>query len=85
MNALLHPPDPHIVTLRYNYNHDHKSLMWVALYIVFGRVDLEEAQETCSKIFANSLHPSWYRKHFFKGNIALPLSFCSFPWFYYWF
>jgi len=35
-------------------------------------VDLEAAQEICLKIFANSLHPSWYRKHFFKGNIALP-------------
>jgi len=71
-NALLHPPDLLITILRYNYHHDHESLMWVALYIVFGRVDLEEAQNICSNMFANSLRPSLYREHFFQGKIALP-------------
>jgi len=71
-NALLHRRNLPITIPRYNYNHDHESLMWVALYIVLGRVDLEAAQEICSKMFANFLHPSWYREHFFKGNIALP-------------
>jgi len=71
-NALLHRRNLPITIPRYNYNHDHESLMWVALYIVLGRVDLEAAREICSKMFANFLHPSWYREHFFKGNIALP-------------
>ena len=71
-NALLYPPN--LPILRYNYNHDQESLMWVALYIVFGRVDLAEAQKICSKIFVNSLRPSWYREYFFKGKIALPPS-----------
>jgi len=71
-NALLHRRNLPITIPRYNYNHDHESLMWVALYIVLGRVDLEAAREICSKMFANFLHPSWYREHFFKGNIVLP-------------
>jgi len=71
-NALLHRRNLPITIPRYDYNHDHESLMWVALYIVLGRVDLEAAREICSKMFANFLHPSWYREHFFKGNIALP-------------
>ena len=70
--ALLHPPNLHITILRYNYNHDHESLMWVALYIVFGRVDLQGAQHLCSEMFVNSLRPSLYREHFFQGVVALP-------------
>ena len=72
--ALLHPPNLHITILRYNYNHDHESLMWVALYIVFGRVDLQGAQHLCSEMFVNSLRPSLYREHFFQGVVALPPS-----------
>ena len=71
-NALLHPPNLHITILRYNYNHDHESLMWVALYLVFGRANSEEAQDICSKMFMNSLHPSWYREYFFTGVVVLP-------------
>jgi len=69
-NAHLHPPNPPI--LRHNYNHDQESLMWVALYIVLGRVDLAGAQKIFPQIFTNPLFPSWYRKHFFKGAVALP-------------
>jgi len=46
--------------------------MWVAFYIVLGRVDLAGAQKIFPQIFTNSLFPSWYRKHFFKGAVALP-------------
>jgi len=70
VNGLLHPRT--LPILRYNYNHDQESLMWVALYIVFGRVDLEKAQDICSNMFENSLRPSSYREHFFKGVVALP-------------
>jgi len=72
VNALLHPPDPRIAILRYKYNHDQESLMWVALYIVLGRVDLEEAQKFCSNMFTNSLYPSRDREDFFTGVVALP-------------
>ena len=71
-NAHLHPPNPPIAILRHNYNHDQESLMWVALYIVLGRVDLAGAQKIFPRIFTNSLFPSWYREHFFKGAVALP-------------
>jgi len=72
VNARLHPPDPPITTLRYNYNHDQESLMWVALYIVIGRADLAGAQKIFPQIFANFLCPSRYREYFFKGAVALP-------------
>ena len=71
-NSLLHPPNLHITILRYSYNHDQESLMWVALYIVFGRVNSQKAQDICSKVFANSLRPSLYREHFFEGAVVLP-------------
>jgi len=54
-----------ILSLRYHYHHDLESLMWVALYIVFGLVDWEEAQKIWPKIFQNSL-PSRLRERFFK-------------------
>ena len=57
---------PCIAILRYNYHHDHESLMWVALYIVSGLVHWKAAQETWPKIFANSLYPSPDREYFFK-------------------
>jgi len=57
---------PRIAILRYNYHHDHESLMWIALYIVFGLVYWEAAQETWPKIFTNSLYPSPDREYFFK-------------------
>jgi len=65
-NTLLHPPDPPITILRYNYHHDPESLMWVALYIVFGRVCLAEAQEIWPKIFTNSRRPNQERISFFR-------------------
>jgi len=73
VNALLHSPNLDII-LRYSYNHDQESLMWVALYIVLGRVDVKAAQEICSNMFTNSLRPSPYREDFFQGVVALPLS-----------
>ena len=64
--TLLHPPNPPITILRYNYHHDHESLMWVALYIVFGRVYWAEAQKIWPKIFANSRRPNQERMNFFR-------------------
>ena len=56
---------PPITILKYNYNHDPESLMWVALYIVFGLVDWKAAQEVWPNIFTNSLYPSPDREEFF--------------------
>jgi len=64
-NILLHRSNPPRTIVRYKYNHDLESLMWVALYIVFGLVNWEAAQETWPKIFVNSLRPSDPRRDFF--------------------
>jgi len=68
---------PRIAILRYNYHHDHESLMWVALYIVFRLVYWKAAQETWSKIFTNSLYPSPDREYFFKTPDSSLSHFCS--------
>jgi len=65
---LLPPSVPRIAILRYSYHHDHESLMWVALYIVYGLVDWEAAQEIWPKIFANSFLPSELREMFFRSE-----------------
>ena len=62
-NPLLPLP---ILPLKYSYHHDHESLMWVALYIVYGLVDWEAAQKIWPEIFANSFLPSKLREMFFK-------------------
>ena len=59
---------PRITILKYNYNHDPESLMWVALYIVFGLVDWKAAKDIWPKIFVNDLVPSPLRIEFFKGS-----------------
>ena len=48
--------------------------MWVALYIVFGRVCLAEAQKIWPKIFANSCRPNQEHISFFqkKNSSYLP-------------
>jgi len=74
VNVLLHPSDLYIAILRYKYNHDQRSLIWVALYIVLEQVDLEEAQKVCSNMFVNFLYPSWDCKDFFTELAALPPS-----------
>ena len=62
---------PRITILRYNYNHDPESLMWVALYIVFGLVDWKAAKDIWPNIFTNSLHPSPDREYFFETTLNL--------------
>ena len=64
-SILFRPPDLRKTIVRYNYNHDPESLMWVALYIVFGLVDWKAAQEVWPNIFTNSLYPSPDREEFF--------------------
>ena len=64
-----HLDNPHRRSLprlivRYKYNHDQESLMWVALYIVFGLVDWKAAQEIWPRIFTNTLYPSPDREKF---------------------
>ena len=54
-----------VVILRYNHYHDLESLMWVALWIVFGRVNWEAAKKIWPKIFMNSASPSDMRREFF--------------------
>ena len=57
-----------IPPLKYHYHHDQESLMWVALYIVFARVDWAAAQQIWSDIFQNSFLPSKLREWFFEEN-----------------
>ena len=52
--------------LRYAPNHDQESLMWVALWIVYGLVHWEGAEKIRSQIFANTRFPTREREHFFK-------------------
>ena len=51
--------------LRYTPNHDQESLMWVALWIVYGLVDYEKAKEIWPQIFANTRCPTRRREDFF--------------------
>ena len=69
--------------LRYTPNHDQESLMWVALWIVYGLVDYEKAKEIWPQIFANTRFPTRPRENFFlrkifssKGSIFRSIS----PW-----
>jgi len=52
--------------LRYTSNHDQESLMWVALWIVYGLVDWEQAKKVRPKVFANIRSPSKERQLLFK-------------------
>ena len=51
--------------LRYAPNHDQESLMWVALWIVYGLVHSEEAEKIRPQIFANTRLPTSGREYFF--------------------
>jgi len=70
-SILFRPPDLRKTIVRYNYNHDPESLMWVALYIVFGLVDWKAAKDIWPNIFTNSLHPSPDREYFFETTLNL--------------
>jgi len=52
--------------LRYTSNHDQESLMWVALWIVYGLVDYKKAEKIRPQIFANTRFPTRKREEFFK-------------------
>ena len=51
--------------LRYTSNHDQESLMWVALWIVYGLVEWEGANSIRPQIFANTRFPTREREYFF--------------------
>ena len=51
--------------LRYASNHDQESLMWVALWIVYGLVEWEGANSIRPQIFANTCFPTREREYFF--------------------
>ena len=53
--------------LRYTSNHDQESLMWVALWIVYGLVEWEEANSIRPQIFANTRFPTREREYFFRS------------------
>jgi len=57
--------------LRYTPNHDQESLMWVALWIVYGLVDYEKAKKIWPQIFANTRFPTREREDFFQGRYSL--------------
>ena len=52
--------------LRYTFNHDQESLMWVALWIVYGLVDWNQAKKIWPKIFTNIRRPTQEREDFFR-------------------
>ena len=64
LDSVFFRPDLHKTIVKYKYNHDQESLMWVALYIVFGLVDWNAAQEIWPRIFTNILYPSPEREKF---------------------
>jgi len=57
--------------LRYTSNHDQESLMWVALWIVYGLVDWDKAKEIRMEIFTNTHLPSMKREEFFREGDSL--------------
>ena len=66
MSGLLQLPKMPEAILRYTSNHDQESLMWVALWIVYGLVHWEEADSIRPQIFANTHFPTRERENFFK-------------------
>ena len=52
--------------LRYTSNHDQESLMWVALWIVYGLVDWDQANKIRTQIFTNTHLPDRKREQLFK-------------------
>ena len=57
--------------LRYTSNHDQESLMWVALWIVYGLVDWDQAKKIRTEIFKNTHSPSMKREEFFREGDSL--------------
>ena len=66
MSGLLQLPKMPEAILRYTSNHDQESLMWVALWIVYGLVHWQEAEKIRPQIFVNARFPTREREHFFK-------------------
>ena len=60
--------------LRYTSNQDLESLMWVALWIVFGLVNWEKAKKIRPQIFAGSLYLTRMRRIFFTTENSVFLA-----------